>query len=628
MDRNQIIGTALIIGLVVVWATLFRTTEEPVQAENSNPAPTEQTENTPADTQNVDPSSLSQTEIPDSARAAMEEFARQNEHGVFAPASVGTEELISLKNNKLKVELSTKGGMFYSAELTEKYKSYWDSVNIQLWEPEISTMSIAFDYKGKGTKTTSQFFFTPEVNNAVAAEGNPAFATMRLNTTDPGKYLEFTYSLPNDSYEIVCDFKAVGLYNEIDLTGEQTFDWLATGISQEKGKMIEMQRSSVFYREDGEDRDYLSENTDDFEKLEQPLHWMAFKQNYFSALVINDDHFKIGAEIGSKPVEEADSAHTMMYAVSLPFEWGSDGSLPLRFFMGPNDYRELKKLETEEVGRIIDYGWSLFGWVNRNMIRPVFNWLNSFNLGYGIVIIILTVLIKLLLFPVTWKNYFSSAKMRVLRPEIDEINKKFEGKPAAEKQQATMALYKQTGVNPFAGCLPVLLQMPILYAMFRFFPASIELRGEGFLWADDLGAYDSILDLPWDIPLYGDHVSGFTLLMAISTFFYTRMSSANMPNQSQPGMPNMKLIMNIFPFMMLFFFNNFASGLSFYYFLANVMSIGQMLVIKRWFINEDKIRAKIEDNKKKPKKKSSFQSRLEEVQKAQQQKLKDKKGKK
>jgi len=321
----------------------------------------------------------------------------------------------------------------------------------------------------------------------------------------------------------------------------------------------------------------------------------------------------------------------MLYDAQLNLD-ASTNTVPLRFYFGPNDYELLKGLEVEEATKIIDYGWWIFGWVNRNFIRPVFLWLSGFIGSAGVIIIILTLMIKLMLFPITWKNYLSSAKMRVLRPEIDEINKKYEGKDAMEKQQATMTLYKQTGVNPLAGCLPMLLQLPILYAMFRFFPASIELRGRSFLWAEDLGTYDQIVSWTTDIPvitgIYGNHVSGFTLLMAISTFFYTRMSNNNMPSQSQPGMPNMKIIMNIFPFMMLIFFNNFAAGLSFYYFAANFISILQMYSIKKWFVSEEKIRAKIEVNKKKPKKKmSAFQQRLKEAQKLQKEQMKNKKKK-
>jgi YidC/Oxa1 family membrane protein insertase len=234
----------------------------------------------------------------------------------------------------------------------------------------------------------------------------------------------------------------------------------------------------------------------------------------------------------------------------------------------------------------------------------------------------------MVLFPVTWKNFMSSAKMRVLKPEIDEINKKYEGKEAVEKQAAIMSLYRQTGVSPFAGCIPVLIQMPILYAMFRFFPAEIVLRGKSFLWADDLAAYDSIFKLPFEIPFYGSHVSGFTLLMTLSTFVYTRMSMSAQPQMAQqPGMPNMNVMMNIFTFMMLFFFNSMPSGLSMYYFVANVISIGQMWAIKKYFIDEAAIRAKIDDNKKKPVKKSSFSQRLEQMQKEQQKKLATEKAK-
>src|SRR5690606_19010912 len=260
-------------------------------------------------------------------------------------------------------------------------------------------------------------------------------------------------------------------------------------------------------------------------------------------------------------------------------------------------------------------------------VIPIFNFLDGFNLGYGIIILLLTVIIKVVLFPLMYKNYLSSAKMRVLKPDIDAMNEKLKDADPMKKQQATLDLYRKTGVNPMAGCIPMIIQMPILYAMFRFFPSSIELRHESFLWADDLSSYDSILNLPFEIPLYGAHVSLFTLLMAASTFFYTMMNQSNMPTTSQPGMPNMKIIMYMFPVMMLFFFNSFASGLSYYYLLANVLSIGQMVVIKEYFINEEKIRAKIDVNKEKKKsaKKSRFQQKLEEISKQQQQLKKGKK---
>jgi YidC/Oxa1 family membrane protein insertase len=299
----------------------------------------------------------------------------------------------------------------------------------------------------------------------------------------------------------------------------------------------------------------------------------------------------------------------------------SNAKAEFQFYLGPNEYKALEASGAAEFTNIIDYGWWIIGYVNKYVVRPLFWFLSDYILSFGLIILIVTIIIKMVLFPITWKNFLSGAKMRVLKPEIDEINKKFEGKDPMEKQQATMALYRQTGVNPFAGCIPVLLQMPILYAMFRFFPAEIVLRGKSFLWAEDLAAYDSILNLPFNIPFYGAHVSGFTLLMAASTFVYSKMSMGSQPTMTQPGMPNMKVMMNIFSFMMIFFFNSMPSGLSLYYFTANIISIGQMWAIKKYFVNEDSIREKIEANKKKPKKKGGFAARIEEMQKAQQAKL-------
>ena len=300
-------------------------------------------------------------------------------------------------------------------------------------------------------------------------------------------------------------------------------------------------------------------------------------------------------------------------------------------YLGPNNYNILSEYDNG-LQKIINLGWGIFGWVNRYAVIPVFTFLDSFGMSYGIIILILTILLKLVLSPITYKTYLSGAKMRVLKPEISEINDKFKD-DAMKKQQATMSLYKQTGVNPLSGCIPMLIQMPILIAMFRFFPASIELRQESFLWADDLSSYDSIFDFPdgFTIPFYGDHISLFTLLMAISLMFYTKMNSAMGVGGATDGpmASQMKIMTYMMPIMMLFFFNNYSSGLSYYYFLANVISMGQTALIRKVFINEDAIRAKIETNKKKPqsKKKSGFQKRLEDMSK-QQQAQKQQKGKK
>ncbi len=630
MDKNQIIGVVLIVVLMAGFYFVNPPVEK-VQEEQPTIEAAEVTSETPTTPVDVEVNQLT-TEL-DSSQQALVNAQLVDRYGIFAGASEGNGELVILENNRIKTVLNTKGGLFESATLVDGYQTYWDSIPVSLWDPAHSEMYFSFVNYGKGIQKSNEFVFTPSASKATANEGAPAMISMRLNSSDPSKYIEYNFTLAHDSYEVKTSVNFVGLDRQIDLADDTpVFTWEALGNRNEKGILEEQRHSSIFFREMGEDRDYLSEAREDDEQPEEPLNWVAFKQNYFTAAVIANNGFKPGADLYSNKADEADTSHTTQFRATIPLAVSASAmsSTDLRFYFGPNDYAELKKLEVDEFGRIIDYGWWIFGWVNRNMIRPVFAFLSDHIASAGIVIIILTILIKMLLFPVTWKNYLSSAKMRVLKPEMDEIAKKFEGKEkAVEKQQATMALYRQTGVNPFAGCLPVLLQMPILYAMFRFFPASIELRGRGFLWADDLGAYDSIYSWSTHIPLlsdfYGNHISGFTVLMAISTFFYTRMNSANMPTTQQPGMPNMKVIMNIFPFMMLFFFNKFASGLSFYYLIANLMSIAQMVVIKNYIIDETKIRAKIEGNKAKPKKKSGFAQRLEEMQKLQQEKAKQQK---
>lgn len=306
----------------------------------------------------------------------------------------------------------------------------------------------------------------------------------------------------------------------------------------------------------------------------------------------------------------------MTATLSLPFNPMVDKSLGMQFYYGPNKYNLMRKYKLD-LERQIPLGWSFFlmQWINRFAVIPVFNYLEGFDINYGIIILILTILLKIVLFPIAYKTYMSSAKMKLLKPEIDEIGSKFPKKEdAMKKQQAVMSLYKKAGVNPMAGCVPMLLQFPILLAMFRFFPASIELRQQAFLWADDLSSYDSVLDLPFTIPFYGDHVSLFTLLMTISTIIYTKMNNDMMSTGNQ--MPGMKTMMYMMPIMFLGFFNSYSSGLSYYYLLANLLTFAQMFFIRR-FVDEDKLHARIQENKKKPVKKSNFQKRLEELSKNQ-----------
>ncbi len=548
-----------------------------------------------------------------------------DKYGILALATIGEAKDVVLENGKIKVTLNTKGGMISMAELQDGYKSYLTKENIKLWSDSLSKMKLILNLYGKGSFKSDEFYFTPSAEY-VDAKGAGQQLVMRMNSADPAKYFELIYSLQPNSYGLDMKVNIVGMGDDLELSSKPiNLEWFAAGLTNEKGIAAERARSSVYYREMEEDRDYLSESSGDAYVTEKKLNWMSFKQDYFSAAIISNDGFGVGSNLQINV--SLDSTHTKFYWANLllPIQPGASASTSMTFYFGPNDYQELKKFEAVEFDHVIDYGWSIIGTVNRYCIRPLFWFFSSFIGSWGLIILIVTLVIKSVLFPITWKNFLSSAKMRVLKPEIDEINKKFEGKDAVQKQQATMALYRQTGVNPFAGCIPVLLQMPILYAMFRFFPAEIALRGQGFLWADDLAAYDSVYSWTQNIPvlssIYGNHISGFTILMCISTFVYSKMSMGAQPQMAQqPGMPNMKVMMNLFTIMMLFFFNSQPSGLSLYYFFANMVSIGQMWAIKKYFIDENAIRAKIENNKKKPKTKSGFMQRLEDAQKLQKQK--------
>jgi len=355
------------------------------------------------------------------------------------------------------------------------------------------------------------------------------------------------------------------------------------------------------------------------------VKWIAFKDQFFSSVLIAQESMS-SAYVESNVIEDETSPFLRINQAeaAVPFNFTEDDEAAMNFFFGPNHFYTLRSYEDLDLHQLLPLGWGIFGWINRYAVIPVFNFLEGFIGSYGIIILLLTILIKLVLFPLTYKSYMSTAKMRVLKPQIDEINERIPKDKAMERQQATMALYRKVGVNPMGGCLPMLLQMPILIALFRFFPASIELRQESFLWATDLSTYDSILDLPFNIPFYGAHVSLFTLLMAATNIIYTRINQEM--TQSSAQMPGMKGMMYMMPVMFLFFFNSYAAGLSYYYFISTLITIGQTLLIRQ-FVDEKAILAKLKANQKKPAKKSKFQARLEQMSKQQQQ-LQKTKGKK
>ncbi len=446
------------------------------------------------------------------------------------------------------------------------------------------------------------------------------------DSTNRKSYIEYVYTLKGNDFMLGYKVNFVGMKGYIaQNTRDMALMWNTTLMQQEKNLKTEQSQSTVYYMDIAGEVNNLKETKDSKERLSTAVKWISFKQQFFSATLIAGDKFESAdVENVGYPFENLDrKVKTMKSTMILPYTTESDQTYNMKWYFGPNKYKVLRQYHLN-LERQIPLGWSFFlmQWINRFAVIPVFNWLESTNLSYGIIILILTILLKIVLFPIAWKTYISSAKMRILKPEIEEIGLKFPKKDdAMKKQQATMALYKKAGVNPMAGCVPMLLQFPILIALFRFFPASFELRQQSFLWATDLSSYDSIFSWTTQIPIlstfYGNHISLFTLLMTISTIMYTKMNNDMMGSTQQ--MPGMKTMMYLMPIMFLGFFNNYSAGLSYYYMLANLFTFAQMFVIRR-FVNEDKLHKRIQENKSKPVKKSSFQKKLEDMTKQQQQK--------
>jgi YidC/Oxa1 family membrane protein insertase len=387
-------------------------------------------------------------------------------------------------------------------------------------------------------------------------------------------------------------------------------DWAMNIPRVEKNIVAERNASTMYFKYlNDNDVDWLSETKDDTKPLVNKVNWVAMKQQYFTSVLISNEGFDKATITTKSDKNSTDIVKSMSSVFTLPFNHNDNATYAMRFYFGPNHYQTLKKMDLM-LEKQIPLGWGIFGWVNRYFVIYVFDFLNGFHWNFGIIIMIMTILIKALLLPLTFKSYVSQAKMKVLKPEVEEINAKYPD-DAMKKQSEMMALYKKAGVNPMGGCFPMLLQMPILIAMFRFFPASIELRQQGFLWCKDLSTYDSIWDFGFNLPFYGDHVSLFTLLMTISTLLYTRMTM-----QLQATNPQMKWMSYMMPIVFLGVFNNYSAGLSYYYFLANMFTFGQQYIFK-FFLDEKKIHAQIQENKKKPAKKtSSFMQRLEEAQRS------------
>ena len=521
------------------------------------------------------------------------------------PQSNAVEEIISLSNNVLTLDVSTKGGLIKEMSLNDMV-NYQDAP-LYLINKGNNALNISFTTVGGQLLQTKFLMFTPTVTETSNRQ------QLRLRATlDQGGFVELVYSLPKEGYRFGFEVVAEGIDQSLDSSIPANFSWNMEGFRHAKSAQYENRYTQLAYRHEADKYSTLSATGDD-EEVEKDVAWVSYRQHFFSSILIPDVPFE-EAILTSEPrtdeeVEDSEFLKAFGTAASLPFD-RNRFKASFDWYMGPTDYAVLKTYD-ENLFESISFGWGVIGWINKSVFYPLFSFLTGL-VPHGIAIILLTVIVRLVLSPVLYKSYVSQAKMRVLRPEITAINDKYKNE-AGKRQQATMKLYGKAGVSPMAGCVPALLQMPVFFALFYFFPIAYELRGKSFLWAGDLSSYDVIADLPISIPFYGDHISLFPLLASVAIFFYTQQTTGQQAQPSQPGMPNMKIIMYLMPVMMLFFFNNYASGFSLYYFVSNLLMIAIMLVIKNVIIDQDKIHAQIEENKKKPKKQNRFQRKMSEM---------------
>ncbi len=568
----------------------------------------------------------------DKAVAALKQTIRDiTQYQGFARYLQGDNQTIKLENEVLSLDLSTKGAMIASAEL-KKYDSYRGG-HVVLFDGNDDSYSFILNSSDREFDTRN-FYFTP-------VQESDSTVLMKL---DLGRGTEFglRYTLIPDSYIVRLDVVQNGMQNIIPSSVvTMDFVWNQHMKRQEEGRMFEERNSAIYYKYAGGDVKNLSEGSNDDEEINERIKWIGFKNQFFSTAFMAKTHFN-RADLKSKVLNktEADYLKDMEAVTTVDYNPANPEPTSFNILIGPNLYPMLDDIDDKlypgddmHLTRLIPLGWTLFRWINTWIIIPVFDILGSWFSNYGIIILILTIFIKLILFPFTYKSYISQAKMRLLNPEIKAINDKYPGQEnAMVRQQKTMELYTRAGANPMAGCLPMLLQMPVLIAMFTFFPSCIELRGESFLWVKDLSAPDAIISWTGNIPLvteyFGNHVSLFCLLMTVTNILYTKLTMANQPSSS--AMPGMKWMMYLMPLMFLVFFNNYAAGLSYYYFLSLLITIIQTYAF-RHFVNEDKMRAKMAEAAKKPRKKSGFMARLEEAQRQQQAMLREQqkqKGKK
>lgn len=639
MDKNTIIGIILIIAVVIGFTVISKPSKEELAREQQIADSLKQERIEEAKEQMKIEDSIQQT-LPKEESNANSFFqiaqapTQSNDSVQQDSATVTTsdiqkveEKIVSLENDLIKIDFSTKGGQMVSAQL-KNYKTFNDQP-LYLFDRD-NVFSLQLENKASIKLNTIEADFTPVKSD------DSSVLTMRLYYSTE-QYIDFIYALNPDSYMLKFDILTVGMDDLLSHSSKDEFilSWQQDLRRKEKSIDNEQRYSRIHYKYSGNDVDDLSDSKNDKKEINEPVKWIAFKDQFFASAIIADNDFHI-TDLDSKKIE-ASQEYLKKYSAILytnpTVEENGIRHAGFRYFLGPLDYAMLKGYDDNieeasqelDLDKLIPLGWSLFRWVNQYFVIPLFNLLNKTGLGVGIIILLLTIIVKLIISPLTFKSFMSSAKMRVLRPQVELINEKYpKQEQAMEKQKATMALYRQAGVNPMSGCIPMLLQMPILLALFSFFPSLIQLRGESFLWANDLSTYDAIIEWKANIPLIsswlGNHISLFCVLMTITNIVYTKFNM-DATNTGQQQMPGMKWMMYLMPLIFLFVLNNYPSGLTYYYFVSTLITILLTLSF-RFFVNEEKLLAKLEKNKAKPKKKSGFMARLEEAQRMQQQQAK------
>ena len=611
LDLNSIIGFVLISG-ILIWMLY---SNAPTPEELKEKEKKEQVEKQAKEVKTVT-STVAATPVADSTNNAAAQ-AQLGSFGYSATLPSATDAVTEIKNEVLALKISNKGGYITEATVLGFDQFEKNSKKaVQIIKDKNASLDIVLNTTDNRTLHTKDMYFEPKLTT----EGKNQVLTLQLKA-GPDQFLEYRYVLKPNEYMLDFAIRSQGLEKVVNTAKPLDLEWQLKSYRNEKSISYENRYTElVFEYEDGKD-DYLNAAKDS-EDDANDVSYIAFKQHLFTSILLTDTKFKTAKFKSDNLVddEEIDTVFTKNFTAQVPLEF-KNGALNynMNWYYGPSDYTILNDYN-KNLDEIMPLGWGIFGWINRYIFIPVFGFISALGVGYGIAIVLFTILVRIVMSPVTYKSYLSQAKMKVLRPEITELNEKFKDNPM-KKQQETMKLYSKAGVNPMAGCLPALMQMPIFYALFQFFPSMFDLRQKSFLWADDLSSFDAIYYFPngFSIPFYGNHVSLFPILASVAIFFYMKMTTGDqaMSTPPQEGMPDMGKIMKIMiyisPVMMLFFFNNYASGLSLYYFISNLITIGIMLVIKNYIVKEDKIHAQIQENKTKEKKESKFQRKMREM---------------